>query len=150
MRSTVFEASLGVMAGLVDTLTVDRDRMRAAADEGYTTATAVADALVRRGIPFRTAHHVVGSLVAAGRGDGHRRWTDVPDATIGVALGAAGDAGATALGGRPGHRRRRCGRPPRSTARWRPATSSAARRPLRVADALRAARGPAGPRRHDR
>ena len=59
----VYEASLGVLAGMLDTLTVDRDRMRAAADEGYTTATAVADALVRRGIPFRAAHHVVGSLV---------------------------------------------------------------------------------------
>jgi argininosuccinate lyase len=58
------EASLGVMTGLVDTLTVDRDRMQAAAEEGHTTATAVADALVRLGVPFRTAHHVVGSLVA--------------------------------------------------------------------------------------
>ena len=55
------------MAGLLDTLAVDRERMRAAAEEGYTTATAVADALVRRGIPFRVAHHVVGSLVARRR-----------------------------------------------------------------------------------
>jgi argininosuccinate lyase len=61
---TIWEASLGVMAGLIETLTIDRDRMRAAADQGYTTATAVADALVRRGVPFRAAHHVVGSLVA--------------------------------------------------------------------------------------
>ena len=60
----VYGSSLGVMSGLLDTLSVDRERMRAAADEGYTTATAVADALVRRGIPFRVAHHVVGSLVA--------------------------------------------------------------------------------------
>ncbi|HEV8490074.1 MAG TPA: argininosuccinate lyase [Candidatus Limnocylindrales bacterium] len=58
------EASLGVMTGLVDTLSVDRDRMRAAAEEGHMTATAVADALVRLGVPFRTAHHVVGTLVA--------------------------------------------------------------------------------------
>ena len=46
--------------------------MREAADEGYTTATAVADALVRRGIPFRVAHHVVGSLVAQAE-DGRAR-----------------------------------------------------------------------------
>ena len=58
----VYETSLGVLAGLLDTVAVDRERMREAADEGYTTATAVADALVRRGIPFRVAHHVVGSL----------------------------------------------------------------------------------------
>ncbi|HVA85977.1 MAG TPA: argininosuccinate lyase [Candidatus Saccharimonadales bacterium] len=62
--AATLEASLGVMAGLVATLRVDRERMRAAASEGYTTATAVADALVRRGVPFRTAHHIVGTLVA--------------------------------------------------------------------------------------
>jgi len=64
------DASLDVMAGLVDTLAVDRGRMRAAALEGYTTATAVADALVRRGLPFRTSHHVVGSLVAQAEASG--------------------------------------------------------------------------------
>jgi argininosuccinate lyase len=86
----VFEASLGVMAGLLDTITVDRERMRAAADEGYTTATAVADALVRRGIPFRAAHHVVGSLVAQAQEAG-LRLDEVPDSMIGLALGTAGD-----------------------------------------------------------
>ena len=91
-----WEASLGVMAGLVATLTVDRDRMRAAAGEGYTTATAVADALVRRGVPFRTAHHVVGSLVAQAEGEG-LGLDEVPDAMIGLALGAAGDETARAL-----------------------------------------------------
>ncbi len=59
-----FRASLGIMAGLLDSLAIDRERMRAAADEGFITATAVADALVRRGVPFRVAHHVVGRLVA--------------------------------------------------------------------------------------
>jgi argininosuccinate lyase len=92
----VFETSLGVMAGLLDTLMVDRERMRAAADEGYTTATAVADALVRRGIPFRVAHHVVGSLVAQAEEAG-LRLDAVPDHMIGLALGAAGDATAQAL-----------------------------------------------------
>jgi argininosuccinate lyase len=86
----VYEASLGVMAGLLDTITVDRERMRAAADEGYTTATAVADALVRRGIPFRVAHHVVGSLVAQAEEAG-LRLDEVPDSMIGLALGTAGD-----------------------------------------------------------
>ena len=92
----VFEASLGVMAGLLDTITVDRERMRAAADEGYTTATAVADALVRRGIPFRAAHHVVGSLVAQAEEAG-LRLDDVPDQMIGLALGTAGDRAAQDL-----------------------------------------------------
>ncbi|HEU5204496.1 MAG TPA: argininosuccinate lyase [Candidatus Limnocylindrales bacterium] len=60
----IYEASLGVLAGMLETLTVDRERMRAAASEGYTTATSVADILVRNGMPFRAAHHVVGTLVA--------------------------------------------------------------------------------------
>ena len=92
----VFESSLGVMVGLLDTIGVDRDRMRAAADEGYTTATAVADALVRRGIPFRAAHHVVGSLVAQAEEAG-LRLDEVPDSIIGLALGTAGDRAAQDL-----------------------------------------------------
>jgi argininosuccinate lyase len=63
-------ASLGVMSGLVRTLAVDASRMREAALEGYTTATAVADALVRRGVAFRAAHHIVGSLVARAEREG--------------------------------------------------------------------------------
>jgi argininosuccinate lyase len=95
------EASLEVMAGLVETLTVDAARMREAAEEGYTTATAVADALVRRGVPFRVAHHIVGSLVAQAEEAGIGL-AAVPDAMIGIALGAAGDPVAAALAAEPG------------------------------------------------
>jgi argininosuccinate lyase len=91
-----WEASLGVMAGLIATLAVDRDRMRAAAGEGYTTATAVADALVRRGVPFRVAHHVVGSLVAQTEQDGIGLEA-MPDAMIGGALAAVDDDTARGL-----------------------------------------------------
>jgi len=94
----VYEASLGVLAGMLATLTVDHARMRAAADEGYTTATAVADALVRRGIPFRVAHHVVGSLVAEAE-DAGVGLDAVSDAMIVKALGAAGDGDAATLAG---------------------------------------------------
>ena len=97
----VYEASLGVLAGMLTTLTVDHDRMRQAADEGYTTATAVADALVRRGIPFRVAHHVVGSLVAQAE-DAGLGLEQVPDPMIGMALGASGDADAAALAAEAG------------------------------------------------
>jgi argininosuccinate lyase len=92
----VYEASLGVMAGLIDTIAVDRERMRVAADEGYTTATAVADALVRRGIPFRVAHQVVGSIVAQAE-EARLGLGEVPDSMIGLALGAAGHPSAQAL-----------------------------------------------------
>jgi argininosuccinate lyase len=91
-----WEASLAVMTGLVDTIAVDRDRMREAADEGYTTATAVADALVRRGIPFRVAHRIVGSIVAQAEEAGVPLEA-MPDGMIGMALGAAGDVASAAL-----------------------------------------------------
>jgi argininosuccinate lyase len=75
--------------------------MRAAADEGYTTATAVADALVREGVPFRAAHHIVGSLVAQAEETG-LGLDGLPDAMIGMALAAAGDERARALAEQPG------------------------------------------------
>jgi argininosuccinate lyase len=90
------DGSLGVLSGLVDTLTVDRERMRQAAEAGHTTATAVADALVRRGLPFRVAHGVVGALVAKADASG-QRLADLDDATYAGALGAADDEVARAL-----------------------------------------------------
>jgi argininosuccinate lyase len=47
-------------------LRCDRPRMRAAASQGFATATDLADYLVRRGIPFRDAHEIVGKAVAFG------------------------------------------------------------------------------------
>jgi argininosuccinate lyase len=99
--AATLEASLGVMTGLLDTLAVDRERMHAAASEGYTTATAVADALVRRGIPFRVAHHVVGSLVAQAE-EAAVGLDAVSDGMIGLALGSAGDEVARVLASDPG------------------------------------------------
>ena len=96
----VYEASLGVLAGMLDTLTVDAARMREAAGEGYTTATAVADTLVRRGIPFRVAHHVVGTLVAAAETAGIEL-DAIDDAAIAAALTGSGDADAAALAADP-------------------------------------------------
>ncbi len=52
------------LADLVPTLTPRRERMRAAATEGFITATDLADHLVRSGLPFRDAHAVVGGAVA--------------------------------------------------------------------------------------
>ncbi len=43
----------------------DEDRGRRALDEGFTQATDLAEALVRRGVPFREAYKAVGALVAA-------------------------------------------------------------------------------------
>ncbi len=99
--AATLEGSLGVMSGLVDSLIVDRDRMRAAADEGFITATAVADALVRRGVAFRVAHHVVGALVATA--EAHGVGLDgLDDDTIVAALRQAGDPDADRLAAEPG------------------------------------------------
>jgi argininosuccinate lyase len=92
----VFESSLGVMTGLVETLVIDTTRMREAADEGYTTATAVADALVRRGIPFRAAHHIVGSLVAEAE-RASVALEQIPDQMVTHALRESGDPTAAGL-----------------------------------------------------
>jgi argininosuccinate lyase len=66
----VFEAfdaldlALAAMAGMVRDLTPDRSRMAAAAASGFSTATDLADWLVRTlGMPFRRAHHVTGAAV---------------------------------------------------------------------------------------
>jgi argininosuccinate lyase len=97
---STWESSLGVMAGLIATLTIDEQRMREAAADGHITATAVADALVRRGVPFRMAHHIVGSLVAQAEG-AHIGLDAVPDSMLGQALAAADDETARGLAGHP-------------------------------------------------
>ncbi len=56
--------TLAIMADLVATgIEVDRERMRAAAGEGFATATDLADYLVRKGMPFRDAHEAVARAV---------------------------------------------------------------------------------------
>jgi argininosuccinate lyase len=96
-----YEASLGIMAGLVATLAIDRERMRTAADEGYTTATAVADALVRRGVPFRAAHHVVGALVGRAERDAIPTLAGLADEAILEVLRGSEDPTARSLAGTP-------------------------------------------------
>ena len=52
-----------VLIPLLRTVRVNRDRMAAAANEGFLNATDLAEYLVRRGLPFREAHAVVGKIV---------------------------------------------------------------------------------------
>ena len=55
--------SLFVYAGMLGEMTVNADKMIAATRLGFTTATDLADYLVRKGVPFRDAHEVVGKAV---------------------------------------------------------------------------------------
>ena len=80
-KPPVFEAhdllglSIAAMTGMVETTTFDADRMRAAAETGHSTATDLADWLVRfAGLPFREAHHVTGRAVRLAEERGARLW----------------------------------------------------------------------------
>ena len=55
---------LRLTASLLPKMNVHADRTRAAAARGYSNATDLADYLAKKGLPFREAHEVVGSLVA--------------------------------------------------------------------------------------
>ncbi len=55
--------TLRVFCEMLEGLTVRAERMRNAANEGFSTATDLADYLVRRGVPFREAHEVVARAV---------------------------------------------------------------------------------------
>ncbi len=56
--------SLKVFADMIPAISCNPERMRAAALQGFATATDLADYLVRQGLPFRDAHEVVGRSVA--------------------------------------------------------------------------------------
>ena len=84
-KEQVFDAAdslmlaLAAMAGMLSDLTANRDRTEAAAASGFSTATDLADWLVRElGLPFRDAHHVTGSLVALAE----KKGCDLPDLTL--------------------------------------------------------------------
>jgi argininosuccinate lyase len=76
-KPPVFEAasllalSIAAMTGMVAETKFRTDRMRAAAELGFATATDLADWLVREGdIPFREAHHITGAAVKLAEGRG--------------------------------------------------------------------------------
>ncbi|RBI74114.1 argininosuccinate lyase [Roseovarius sp. TE539] len=84
-KEQVFDAAdnlllaLAAMDGMVRDMAPDREVLEAAASTGFSTATDLADWLVRvLDLPFREAHHVTGSLVAMAERTGR----DLPDLTL--------------------------------------------------------------------
>ena len=84
-KEQVFDAAdtlmlaLAAMTGMVGDMTANRDSLAAAAGSGFSTATDLADWLVRAlALPFREAHHVTGTLVAMAEKAG----VDLPDLTL--------------------------------------------------------------------
>ncbi len=62
----LLELSLAAMAGMIETVKFVPERMRSSAASGFSTATDLADWLVREaGVPFREAHHITGRAVKA-------------------------------------------------------------------------------------
>ena len=55
---------LRVYAAMMPQISLYRENMRAAAEQGYATATDLADYLVRKAVPFRDAHEIVGKTVS--------------------------------------------------------------------------------------
>lgn len=55
--------SLRIFEAMLTKITVNKDKMLEASKKGYATATDLADYLVRKGLPFRQAHHTVGRIV---------------------------------------------------------------------------------------
>ncbi len=84
-KEQVFDAAdnlmlaLAAMTGMVGDMTAERENLAAAAGSGFSTATDLADWLVRvPNLPFRDAHHVTGTLVALAEKQG----CDLPDLTL--------------------------------------------------------------------
>lgn len=70
--------SLAALAGMIETVSFDTARMRAAAATGHSTATDLADWLVRvAGVPFREAHHITGRAVKLAEERATQLW-DLP------------------------------------------------------------------------
>ena len=57
------EGSLKLLAPMIETMAVKKDVMRKAINNDYSNATDIADYLVRKGLPFREAHEVIGKIV---------------------------------------------------------------------------------------
>ncbi len=64
------EMCLQVFAGMVATMSVCEDNMKTAAQKGFINATDLADYMVKKGLPFRTAYKISGQMVAACIRDG--------------------------------------------------------------------------------
>jgi len=84
-KEQVFDAAdslmlaLAAMTGMVSDMTANRDALKTAAASGFSTATDLADWLVRElGLPFRDAHHITGALVKTAEDAG----CDLPDLTL--------------------------------------------------------------------
>ncbi len=74
-------AMLSVATGTIETTKFNEERLTAAASNDGLLATEVADYLVRKGVPFRQAHDVVGKLLREAERQ-NKKWMDIPLAEL--------------------------------------------------------------------
>ena len=101
-KESVFDACetvrmcLGVFAGMIRTMTARTDNMKRAAQTGFINATDLADYLVKKGLPFRSAYKISGQIVATCIKDGkvleeltleeYKAYSDLFDADVFAAI----------------------------------------------------------------
>lgn len=69
---------LTMAAAIVNSASYDKDRIEPTLDRGFLDATSLAEYLVTKGVPFRTAHHIVGTLVARCEREGRHALAQLP------------------------------------------------------------------------
>lgn len=74
------KGSLRIFEGMIQTMTINKERLNQTVKEDFSNATELADYLVTKNIPFRTAHEIVGKIVLECIQQGHYL-LDVPLAT---------------------------------------------------------------------
>ena len=57
------QKSLDIMAGMLSSMTVNKEKMLVSTQQDFSNATELADYLAKKGLPFREAHEIVGKLV---------------------------------------------------------------------------------------
>ncbi len=89
--------AVAVTTQMIPSIRVKQEKMLQAADQGYSTATDLADYLVRAGLPFRDAHHAVAAIVGHAREKQLNTLSDLPLAEMQSFASVIGDDVLTVL-----------------------------------------------------
>src|SRR6059058_3753948 len=83
---------LTMAAAIVNSANYNRDAIEPTLERGFLDATSLAEYLVTKGVPFRTAHHIVGTLVARCEKEGKTALAQLPLETFNEVVKAHGSA----------------------------------------------------------
>ncbi|MFT3784548.1 MAG: argininosuccinate lyase [Tepidisphaeraceae bacterium] len=89
---------LTMAAAIVNSASYDKARIEPTLDRGFLDATSLAEYLVTKGIPFRTAHHIVGTLVARCEREGKHALSQLSVDAFNEVIEASLKAHGTAVG----------------------------------------------------